>query len=732
MPELYVQVKNKIAINSKPIVPVCDNNDYVIIFDFDEEWNSLKTKTARFIYNKNYTDVIFDGNKCPLPIIRNTNSFTVGVFAGDLHTTTPAYFRVNRSILSGTETPAPPEESSVYNTIMKKLNQISEDANRTNKNIGSLSDLETESKDNLVDAINEVNSIQPDWEQNDETKNDYIKGRTHYTYKERKTLYENTAMDFTSLNHIKIDGNPFLLEEGKTYIVVWDGVEYEAVCKISPASGLTFLGNAYWGNHRPSDDTGEPFYVDDMFIYAELGSGTHSILLMQNVEAVHTLDPKYIEDMYYTKTIPGDTLLCAFDPIEGKHEQVELAFPLVAGSTYNLTIHGEKYGGNVSVSNGVVSLACAYGELVVNSDNPLLGRWNGDPRKQHIEITEYNHKIIKQIDPKYIPHQNTVFEARLFRHPSVPYQLILESGIVIGDLVKAFDEGQQVIARLCDDEDDNGIPFEMQRYVPGSSSGIPNMIMFAPCSVSFVQSSGAVDQMVTMVIEFADGNWYLSGFGLDTVGELSPLAPYTIPFEVYAKNCNTFAELVSATQGFRWRAYIYKGNHKLYLQIPEYSSSVTPSVLRFTGITEPDYTSISRCVWTTSQISVSPSNVILWDDSTLPTFNSALDTWVNYKLDKDQSGILCVYDVFNEKIDLGLVDTGVIAYQGHQYLFDNASGAFLRFYCMDFNSNSEPKISTIELNRRSNTVTVTDFHPLWEIATESEVNDAVNDVFKTI
>lgn len=606
----------------------------------------------------------------------------------------------------------------------------SQETEQLRKDIGSLGDLETESKDNLVNAINEVGSIQPDWNQNDETKKDYIKGRTHYTYKERKTLYENTAMDFTSLNHINIDGNPFLLEEGKTYIVVWDGVEHEAVCKISPASGSTFLGNAYWGNKRPSDDTGEPFYVDDTSIFGELGSGTHSILLMQNVEAVHTLDPKYIEDMYYTKIIPGDTLLCAFDPIEGKYERVELAFPLVAGSTYNLTIHGEKYGGNVTVSNGVVSLACTYGELVVNSDNSLLGRWNGDPRKQHIEITEYNRKIIKQIDPKYIPNQNTVFEARLFPDNSIPNKLNLESGIVIGDLVRAFDEGQQVIARLCFDENDDGFPFEMQRYVPGSSNGIPNMIMFAPCSVSYVRSGGAIDTISTVVIEFADGNWYFSGFALDAIGG-QPGSAYTIPFEINAANCNTFAELVSATQGFRWRAYIYKGNHKLYLQIPEYSSSVTPSVLRFTGITEPDYTSISRCVWTTSQIKVSPSNVILWDDSMLPTFNRALDTWGDYKLDKDQSGILCVYDVFNEKIDLGLVGTGVIAYQGHRYLFSNESGAFLRFYCMDFNSNSEPKISTIELNRRSNTVTVTDFHPLWEIATESEVNNAVDDIFKT-
>ena len=42
---------------------------------------------------------------------------------------------------------------------------------------GNLDELETESKDNLVAAINEVGSIQSDWNQNDETKKDYIKNR---------------------------------------------------------------------------------------------------------------------------------------------------------------------------------------------------------------------------------------------------------------------------------------------------------------------------------------------------------------------------------------------------------------------------------------------------------------------------------------------------------------------------------------------------------------------------
>ena len=50
----------------------------------------------------------------------------------------------------------------------------SQETEQLRKDIGSLGDLETESKDNLVDAINEVGRIQPDWNQNDETKKDYI------------------------------------------------------------------------------------------------------------------------------------------------------------------------------------------------------------------------------------------------------------------------------------------------------------------------------------------------------------------------------------------------------------------------------------------------------------------------------------------------------------------------------------------------------------------------------
>lgn len=173
----------------------------------------------------------------------------------------------------------------------------SKETEQLRKDIGSLGDLETESKDNLVNAINEVGSIQPDWNQNDETKKDYIKGRTHYTYKERKTLYENNAI---SSSPIKINDNPFSLEVGKTYIVEFDGIEYEIICK-SYNGRFAYIGNLYFGTHNANLDSGEPFYIDDMLIYVELGNGTHSIALIEEVEKVHQIDPKYIEDMYYSE-----------------------------------------------------------------------------------------------------------------------------------------------------------------------------------------------------------------------------------------------------------------------------------------------------------------------------------------------------------------------------------------------------------------------------------------------
>ena len=105
MKEITVAVQNKIAKQTNNVVYVCGNSDYAIKFTFDEEWNGLETKTARFIWNGQFEEVVFSGDTCPVPVISNTYSFEVGVYAGNLRTTTPAYVSAKKSILCGDNSP---------------------------------------------------------------------------------------------------------------------------------------------------------------------------------------------------------------------------------------------------------------------------------------------------------------------------------------------------------------------------------------------------------------------------------------------------------------------------------------------------------------------------------------------------------------------------------------------------------------------------------------------------
>ena len=91
---------------------VCGNSDYRLIFDFDEEWSEHRLKTARFIWDGKYKDVVFDGNICPVPTISNAVRVLVGVFAGDLITSTSAIVPCERGILCDDGVPAPPDDDT--------------------------------------------------------------------------------------------------------------------------------------------------------------------------------------------------------------------------------------------------------------------------------------------------------------------------------------------------------------------------------------------------------------------------------------------------------------------------------------------------------------------------------------------------------------------------------------------------------------------------------------------
>ena len=122
---IVISISNKRpTVTGTPII-VCGNSDYSIGFSFDAEWANAGVKTARFVYVKagavQHQDVVFTGNTVQVPVLSDIREVYVGVYAGDLQTTTPARIPCDRSILCGGGVHEEPPED-VYNQIMQLLN----------------------------------------------------------------------------------------------------------------------------------------------------------------------------------------------------------------------------------------------------------------------------------------------------------------------------------------------------------------------------------------------------------------------------------------------------------------------------------------------------------------------------------------------------------------------------------------------------------------------------------
>lgn len=104
------------------------------------------------------------------------------------------------------------------------------------------------------------------------------------------TLMEEQAVEFTLDNPIyyAILPNPFEISVGQTYIVNWDGTEYECVC-------FALTDNVYrFGNMsilNDGDDTGEPF------LYRYKISKQEGFFETLDTSASHTISVKTIEEI---------------------------------------------------------------------------------------------------------------------------------------------------------------------------------------------------------------------------------------------------------------------------------------------------------------------------------------------------------------------------------------------------------------------------------------------------
>lgn len=119
-------VNKRAAVEGTPVI-VCDNSDYVMSFSFDDEWGKDGYRTARFKYMKDgewrHQDVIFSGNTVEVPVLNDIVFVLVGVFEGDLCTTTPARVPCVPSILCGSGSKYEPSPE-VYDQMMAVINDL--------------------------------------------------------------------------------------------------------------------------------------------------------------------------------------------------------------------------------------------------------------------------------------------------------------------------------------------------------------------------------------------------------------------------------------------------------------------------------------------------------------------------------------------------------------------------------------------------------------------------------
>jgi chromosome segregation ATPase len=149
VPNIEIKVAGKIATNTTPdVVLVCGNSDYTVTFDLDEEWAAERTRTVRFSYirdgKKIHKEHTFEGNTVAVPKLSGVRQVTVGLYAGDLHTTTPAVIWCKLSILCG---------DSVEEITQEEKAGIQSELDRLALLIDGLAEITPAEKDEIVTAL---------------------------------------------------------------------------------------------------------------------------------------------------------------------------------------------------------------------------------------------------------------------------------------------------------------------------------------------------------------------------------------------------------------------------------------------------------------------------------------------------------------------------------------------------------------------------------------------------
>lgn len=128
---IHITVRSRVPTITEGEEVISHNSDYVIEFDFDEEWTD-NYKTVYFVCEDgSYQAVVMDGNSCGVPMLDGEHRrIFVGVQAGAakkpsvLKTTCPCCLKVRDSIADLLGQPIPDPTPDVYQQIMALLEDI--------------------------------------------------------------------------------------------------------------------------------------------------------------------------------------------------------------------------------------------------------------------------------------------------------------------------------------------------------------------------------------------------------------------------------------------------------------------------------------------------------------------------------------------------------------------------------------------------------------------------------
>ena len=172
-------------------------------------------------------------------------------------------------------------------------------------------------------------SVQPDWNQNDETQPDYVKNRPFW----RETTKELMFPDITEPFEVTTadNGNGFFgasgdfdVAPGVTNYVVFDGVEYACEPHYDEKVGGVFIGSPDFSDY--------PFFIANGMIATET-AGTHTVL---QYYAVDTIQTDYVPHLVIRtlKTADGTPYL-AMEDVEKIKVAFENGVPIILRTYYH-------------------------------------------------------------------------------------------------------------------------------------------------------------------------------------------------------------------------------------------------------------------------------------------------------------------------------------------------------------------------------------------------------------